>query len=77
MASLYNANTGVLLGNLSESQLQFLIDHLEEEETADEDYYINQATVDLLQGQGAGPELIELLQKAIADTGDADVRWGR
>lgn len=66
-----NPETGQreLLGQLTAAQLQFLVDHLEEEFTEDDDYYIDQATVDFLKGQGADAGLIRLLEQAVAGLG--------
>ncbi len=54
------------LGMISESQLDFLIENLEEELEEDEDYWINQVTIDYLREQGADEGLLRLLEKAIA-----------
>jgi processive 1,2-diacylglycerol beta-glucosyltransferase len=54
------------LGAISEEQLDFLIDNLEEEFEEDEEYYINQATIDYLREQGAADELLLLLERAVA-----------
>ncbi len=54
------------LGTITESQLDFLIDNLEEELEEDEDYWVNQATIDYLRDKGADKELLDLLGKAIA-----------
>jgi hypothetical protein len=72
---LYDAQTGVLIGVITKLQLQFLLDHLEEENEHDDDYYINQATVEMLEDFGASAELLTVLQKAIAGVGEADIRW--
>ncbi len=54
------------LGMISESQLDFLIDNLEEELEEDEDYWISQATIDYLREKGADEDLLQMLEKAIA-----------
>lgn len=60
---------------ISDEQLQFLIDHLEEESYDDQDYYLNQATIDMLAKQGADPSLITLLREALGDREGIDVVW--
>lgn len=50
-------------------------DYLEEEDVDDDDDYIQQATIDMLQAKGADAELLSLLPQAIAKTGEADIRW--
>ncbi len=58
------------LGIITEAQLDFLVDNLEEELEEDEDYWINQATIDYLREQGADEGLLQLLEKAIAGSED-------
>jgi hypothetical protein len=75
MVKVYNNETGALLGEISEEQLQVLIDQLEEESLEDYDYYINQATIDMLAQQGASGELLAILRQAVGDRGEAEIRW--
>ncbi len=77
LINLYNDQTGVLLGTVDEAQFQVLADLLEREGESDDDYYINQATIDLLGEHGADPALLGMLRAALADTGEAEVRWLR
>lgn len=77
MITLYDSRSGRALGTISEEQLRQLTDLLEEEAPDDQDYYVNQDTLDVLQEQGASAELLELLRGATAETGEADVRWVR
>jgi hypothetical protein len=73
--NLYDAKTNNKLGSISEEQLSFLQDQFEEEWDGDKDYYINEATIDMLKGAGADAHLLELLQRALGDGGEGDVRW--
>ena len=58
------------VGTITESQLDFLTDNLEEEFEEDEDYWINQTTIEYLREQGADEELLQLLEKAVAGSED-------
>ena len=58
MIRLVDAATGAPIGTLTDEQLQDLIDVLEEEREGDRDYYITQATVDMLEERGADDDLI-------------------
>lgn len=75
MYKLYDAASGESIGMLSEDQLSFLIENLEEESATDRDYYINRATIDMFQGQGAEAELLTMLRNAMGDRPDMDIRW--
>ena len=75
MYKLFNAQSGALLGEISEEQISFLRSQLEEESEEDADYYINGITIDLLEANGADGALIRLLRKALGDNEDMDIRW--
>ena len=62
MFTIYDEATDAIYGTLDEMQLQFLMDHLEEESAEDTDFYINQATVDMLEQDGADAALVKLLR---------------
>jgi len=61
-----------LLGAITEEQLQFLVDHLEEEFKEDQSYYIDHDTADYLHDAGADDELIHLLEKGLLTVGDEE-----
>jgi hypothetical protein len=77
MIKLYDKDTRVFLGTITEVQLQFLIDQLEEESTEDTDYYINQATLDLFEEIGADADLLALLRQALGTREDLEIQWVR
>jgi hypothetical protein len=77
MFTIYDEATDVVYGTLNEMQLQFLMDHLEEESAEDTDFYINQATVDMLEQDGADADLLKLLRTALGGREDMDIRWAR
>jgi hypothetical protein len=77
MAKLLNAETGALIGEISDEQLEFLVDQLEEEDDSDQDYYLDLETIDLLEEAGADDALIMLLRRALGSSEAIDVRWTR
>jgi len=66
-----------VLGTIDESDLQFLIDQLEEEFDEDTDYYITLATVEMLQDNGASHELVRILKDAVGASEGVDINWKR
>jgi processive 1,2-diacylglycerol beta-glucosyltransferase len=76
MINLINATSGEQIGTISEDQLQFLMDNLEEEWLDDQDYYLNSPTIDMLEARGADPTMIALLRGSVSEQG-IDVRWNR
>jgi hypothetical protein len=72
---LRDKETGATLGNISDQQLQFLIDRLEEESPDDTDYYIDKDSLEMFAEQGADPELLGLLQRALGDREEMEIEW--
>ena len=63
------------VGEVSEDNLDFLIDNLEEEWSDDQDYYLNQAMIDMLAQKGADAALIGTLRKALGGAEDVEILW--
>ena len=63
------------LGNISDADVKVLIAELEEEDMADQDYFIDGATVSILEAGGASKELVAMLLAAIGNSDGVDVRW--
>ena len=77
MITLRDKGTGQDIGSLSESQLQFLIDQLEEEDPDDQDYWLNRETIDSLRANGADAELVEMLVVAMGEGDELEIEWVR
>ena len=63
------------VGEVSEDDLDFLIDNLEEEWSDDQDYYVNEAMVDALAQKGANAALVDTLKKALGGDEDVEILW--
>ena len=77
MIHIYNDATDEFVGSISEEDFRFMQSDLEEESLEDVNYYINQATVDMFEQQGASPALVAVLRAALDDQEDVDIRWER
>jgi processive 1,2-diacylglycerol beta-glucosyltransferase len=77
MIQLKNQETGGGIGEITETQLQFLVDQLEEESTSDQDYYLDAATIEMLEDAGAEPGLVDLLRKGLGEREGITIRWSR
>jgi hypothetical protein len=75
MPKLFNNDTGEFIGNITEEQIQFLIDNLEEESEEDTDYYINIPTIESFEEKGAEAGLIEVLKKGLGNKEDMEIRY--
>jgi processive 1,2-diacylglycerol beta-glucosyltransferase len=77
MIQLHDKDTGTWIGTITEDNLQYLIDQLEEESREDKDYYINKTTLDIFEEGGADKDLITLLRGALNGRTEMEVRWSQ
>ncbi len=76
MIKLYDTHKRSL-GAITDGQLQFLMDSMEEESTTDQDYYLESATLDYLEARGAEHELILFLRGVLDGHEGLTIRWER
>jgi len=77
MITLRDKESGNPIGTITEAQLQFLADQLEEEWAEDADYWLDQSTIDLLAERGADDALVDLLRRAMGDRDEMEITWSR
>jgi len=77
MIELRDKVTNEPLGTISDDELRFLVDELEEESTTDRDYYISTDTIDMLEADGAPGSLLTLLKRILGSEEGIEVRWVR
>jgi len=75
MPRLIRIDTDDDIGTISDVQLKFLVEQLEEEHEEDQDYFIDRETLDLMSDNGADPELLAMLEKAIGDDDEMRIAW--
>jgi len=75
MIQLKDQDTGAVVGEITEGQLQFLVDQLEEEDAKDKDYWLNRDALELLGENGADPELLTLLRTAMGSRDEMTIVW--
>jgi len=67
--------TGSSIGSVSREEFQFLVDQLEEESSTDADYFIDTATIDMLEDNGGSATLVAMLRAAVGDSEGIDITW--
>lgn len=77
MVYLSEKGTGKPLGQISEDQLQYLIDNLEEEWLEDRDYAITPLLLQYFESRNADPELVSLLRDALGGREVIEIVWSR
>jgi processive 1,2-diacylglycerol beta-glucosyltransferase len=77
MIMLRDKETGNPIGTITDAQLQFLADQLEEEWAEDTDYWLDQSTIDLLAERGADGTLVDLLRRSMGEREEMEITWSR
>lgn len=72
---IYDKDSGALLGEVAQEDLQVMIDAFEEESSTDQDYFIDAQTIELLKGSGASDRLLNLLREIVGTSDGVDIRW--
>ena len=75
MIRLFAEATDQENGTITAAQFRSMQDQLEEEGPDDDDYYVNRATIDLFRERGADAALVMILEQALGDREDMDVRF--
>lgn len=75
MPKLYDQADDRLLGDISQQDLDLLIEKLEESSSRDRDYYVDNDTFLLLVEAGASSVLLDAIKMAVDLNGQADIRW--
>ncbi|MBA2541780.1 MAG: galactosyldiacylglycerol synthase [Deltaproteobacteria bacterium] len=75
MPKLTRIDKEIEIGEITDKQLAFLVEQLEEEHDEDQDYYIDRDTLELMSDNGADPELLAMLEKAIGDDESMNIAW--
>ncbi len=77
MIKVYNKVTNEMLGRISEADLQFLKEQLEEESLADQDYYLRRETIEQFAQEGGPAHLLEVLRGGLRHDNSLEIRWER
>jgi hypothetical protein len=75
MPRLYRIDNGETVGQITDAQLKFLVDQLEEEDGDDKEYFFDRDTLELLSDNGADPDLLALIENAMGDEDEVDLAW--
>ena len=77
MIQLFRTNDNAMLGEVTEAQLQFLVNQMEEEFPEDQDYAITALELAYFEEQGIDPGLLALLRGALGSQEEIIIRWAR
>ncbi len=77
MITLYDCATNNQIGSISEQELQFLTDNLEEEFLEDTDYSITPLELTYFEQHNGPAGLLNLLRQALGQREEVIIRWAR
>ena len=78
MVKVFNKDTNELLGRITEDELAFLQDQLEEEGPNDRDFYMRRETIeDFAASAGATEHLVAVLKTGLRHDEAVEIRWER
>lgn len=70
-------DTGHPVFTVTDAQFDIMVGALEEESTTDSDYYIDEATIQMLADDGADEALLDVLRSLLAGRDGVEVSWRR
>ena len=78
MVKVFKKDTNELLGRISEEELTFLKDQLEEEGLNDHDYYLRRETIEEFAASAdATKHLVTVLKQGLRNDEAIEIRWER
>jgi processive 1,2-diacylglycerol beta-glucosyltransferase len=75
MKTLYDEDTGEMIGVITDEQFQFLVDQLEEESTLDQNYAISLMLLAYFEELNADPALVTMLRNALGEREEMEITW--
>ncbi len=72
---IIDKQSGANLGEVGNEDLQLMIDQFEEEHSRDRDYFVDQATIGILEEAGGSARLLALLREIVGTSEGVDIRW--
>ena len=75
MVTLRDKLDGRVIGEITENDLAFLQEQMEEDREGDNDYYINEDELANFEEAGASGSMIALLRGALDENGELEIEW--
>ena len=72
---LFESETDLTVGHISEEQLEWLSDHLDEDAVRDKEFILDPALISSWEEAGAEPGLVAALRGALGPRRDVRLRW--
>jgi len=63
------------IGRITDAQLEAMLTHLEKESADDREFYVTNATIDMLSDAGLDAAVVAMLRAALGTRDGMDMRW--
>ena len=75
MIRVFNKDTNVEVGTITEQQLKFLTGQMEEENVDDMDYWLHREQLEVMRANGAEEGLLTVLAAALGTAEEVEITW--
>jgi hypothetical protein len=70
-------DSGRFICEIGEDDLAILVDHMEEESSTDQDYFVEHTAIDAIEARGASSTFVAALREMVGRSDGVDIRWSR
>jgi len=75
MIIVRDKQSGQQIGEITDDDLAFLQEQMEEDREGDNDYYINEDELVVFEEAGASASMIRMLRDALDENGELEIEW--
>lgn len=74
---IHEKDSGRFICTIDEADLAILVDHMEEESSTDQDYFVEHSAIDAIEANGASAAFVAALRALVGNSDGVDIRWSR
>ena len=74
---IHEKDSGRFICDIDDADLAILVDHMEEESSTDQDYFVEHTAIDAIEAHGASAGFVSALRTLVGSSEGVDIRWSR
>jgi hypothetical protein len=74
---IHEKDSGRFICEISDTDLEVLVGHMEEESSTDQDYFVEHTAIDAIEARGASSGFVTALRTLVGNSDGVDIRWSR
>ena len=74
---IHEKDSGRFICAIDVADLGILVDHMEEESSTDQDYFVEHSAIDAIEANGASASFVAALRTLVGNSEGVDIRWSR